>query len=47
MRRLTRPSDDSGIKNADSAGMVLTCGSCVSLDCIIETLSQATVREEF
>jgi hypothetical protein len=38
----TRPSDESWIKNADSAGMWLMCGSYVSVDYVIETLSQAT-----
>jgi hypothetical protein len=45
MRRLTRPSDDSGTKKADSVGMWFMCGSCVSLEDIIQMLSQATVRE--
>ena len=40
--RATKPSDESWIKNADSAGMWLMCGSYVSVDYIIETLSQAT-----
>lgn len=38
----TKPSDESWIKNADSAGMWLMCGSYVSVDYIIETLTQAT-----
>lgn len=38
----TRPSDESWIKNADSAGMWLMTGSYVSVDYIIETMSQAT-----
>jgi hypothetical protein len=37
----TKPSDESWIKNADSAGMWLMTGSYVSVDYIIETLSQA------
>jgi hypothetical protein len=42
----TKPSDESWIKNADSAGMWLMTGSYVSVDYIIETLSQATVHGE-
>ena len=42
----TKPSDESWIKNADSAGMWLMCGSYVSVDYIIESLSQATVHGE-
>lgn len=38
----TKPSDESWIKNADSAGMWLMTGSYVSVDYIIETLTQAT-----
>jgi len=44
--RRTRPSDESWIKNADSAGMWLMCGSYVSLDYVIDTLSQAIVHGE-
>jgi len=44
--RPTELSDESWIKNADSTGMWLMCGSYVSLDDIIETLSQVTVRGE-
>jgi hypothetical protein len=40
--RRTKPSDESWIKNADSAGMWLMCGGYVSVDYVIETLSQAT-----
>jgi glycolate oxidase len=40
--RSTKPSDESWIKNADSAGMWLMCGSYVSVDYVIETLKQAT-----
>ena len=40
--RRTKPSDESWIKNADSAGMWLMCGSYVSVDYVIETLGQAT-----
>jgi len=40
--RRTKPSDESWIKNADSAGMWLMCGSYVSVDYVIETLKQAT-----
>jgi|PlaIllAssembly_1097288.scaffolds.fasta_scaffold23760_2 hypothetical protein len=44
--RPTKPSDESWIKNADSAGMWLMCGSYVSVDYIIESLSQATQHGE-
>jgi hypothetical protein len=44
--RPTKPSDESWIKNADSAGMWLMCGSYVSVDYVIETLSQAVVHGE-
>ena len=44
--RPTKPSDESWIKNADSAGMWLMCGSYVSVDYIIESLSQATEHGE-
>jgi hypothetical protein len=44
--RPTKPSDESWIKNADSAGMWLMCGSYVSVDYVIETLSQATGHGE-
>jgi len=46
IERRTKPSDESWIKNADSAGMWLMCGSYVSVDYIIESLSQATVHGE-
>jgi glycolate oxidase len=39
--RRTRPTDESWIKNADSAGMWLMCGSYVSVDYVIETLEHA------
>ena len=39
--RRTKPSDESWIKNADSAGMWLMCGGYVSVDYVIETLSQS------
>lgn len=42
----TKPSDESWIKNADSAGMWLMTGSYVSVDYIIESLSQATGHGE-
>ncbi len=42
--RPTKPSDESWLKNADSAGMWLMCGSYVSVDYVIESLSQATVH---
>lgn len=42
----TKPTDESWIKNADSAGMWLMCGSYVSVDYIIESLTQATVHGE-
>jgi hypothetical protein len=44
--RPTKPSDESWIKNADSAGMWLMCGSYMSVDYVIETLSQATIHGE-
>ena len=44
--RPTKPSDESWLKNADSAGMWLMCGSYMSVDYIIESLSQATVHGE-
>ena len=40
----TKPTDESWIKNADSAGMWLMCGSYVSVDYIIESLTQATIH---
>jgi len=40
--RPTKPSDESWLKNADSAGMWLMCGSYVSVDYVIESMSQAT-----
>ncbi|MBP2625944.1 MAG: linked oxidase domain protein [Firmicutes bacterium] len=39
--RPTKPSDESWIKNADSAGMWLMCGSYVSVDYIIESIPHA------
>ncbi|MGD9161091.1 MAG: FAD-binding oxidoreductase, partial [Desulfobacteraceae bacterium] len=39
--RRTKPSDESWIKNADSAGMWRMCGGYVSVDYVIETLSQS------
>jgi hypothetical protein len=45
--RATKPSDESWIKNADSAGMWLISGSYMSVDYIIETLSQAVQHGEF
>ncbi len=39
--RRTKPSDESWIKNADSAGMWLMCGGYVSVDYVIETLTQS------
>jgi glycolate oxidase len=39
--RRTKPSDESWIKNADSAGMWLMCGSYVSVDYVIETIEHA------
>src|SRR4030043_385064 len=39
--RRTKPSDESWIKNADSAGMWLMCGGYVSVDYVIETLEHA------
>jgi hypothetical protein len=44
--RPTKPSDESWLKNADSAGMWLMCGSYVSVDYVIESLSQATRHGE-
>jgi hypothetical protein len=44
--RRTRPSDESWFKNADSAGMWLMCGSYVSVDYVIETLSHAIPHGE-
>jgi hypothetical protein len=44
--RPTKPSDESWLKNADSAGMWLMCGSYVSVDYVIESLSQATKHGE-
>jgi len=40
-RPRTKPSDESWIKNADSAGMWLMCGGYVSVDYVIETLTQS------
>ena len=45
--RRTRPTDESWLKNADSAGMWLMCGSYVSVDYVIESLSQATAHGEY
>jgi hypothetical protein len=42
----TKPSDESWIKNADSAGMWMMTGSYVSVDYIIESLSQAVQHGE-
>ena len=42
--RRTKPSDESWIKNADSAGMWLMCGGYVSVDYVIETLTQSPVH---
>jgi len=42
----TKPSDESWLKNADSAGMWMMTGSYVSVDYIIESLSQATQHGE-
>jgi len=42
--RPTKPSDQSWIKNADSAGMWLMCGSYVSVDYIIESYPHAEVH---
>jgi glycolate oxidase len=39
--RATKPSDESWIKNADSAGMWLMCGGYVSVDYVSESLTQA------
>jgi hypothetical protein len=39
--RRTKPSDESWIKNADSAGMWIMCGGYVSVDYVSESLSQA------
>jgi glycolate oxidase len=44
--RRTRPSDESWFKNADSAGMWLMCGSYVSVDYVIETLSHSIPHGE-
>jgi glycolate oxidase len=44
--RRTRPSDESWFKNADSAGMWLMCGSYVSVDYVIETLTHAIPHGE-
>jgi hypothetical protein len=44
--RRTRPSDESWIKNADSAGMWLMCGSYVSVDYVIETVEHAIPHGE-
>jgi glycolate oxidase len=39
--RATKPTDESWIKNADSAGMWLMCGSYMSVEYVIETLEHA------
>jgi glycolate oxidase len=44
--RRTRPTDESWIKNADSAGMWLMCGGYVSVDYVIETLEHAIPHGE-
>ena len=44
--RPTKPTDESWLKNADSAGMWLMTGSYMSVDYIIESMSQATVHGE-
>lgn len=44
--RRTKPSDESWLKNADSAGMWLMTGSYVSVDYVIESMNQATKHGE-
>ncbi len=44
--RRTKPSDESWLKNADSAGMWLMTGSYVSVEFVIESLNQATQHGE-
>jgi glycolate oxidase len=44
--RQTKPSDESWLKNADSAGMWLMCGSYVSVDYIIESIEHAVKHGE-
>jgi len=39
--RRTRPTDESWIKNSDSAGMWLMCGGYVSVDYVIESIEHA------
>jgi FAD/FMN-containing dehydrogenase len=39
--RRTKPSDESWIKNADSAGMWMMTGSYISVDYVIETIEHA------
>lgn len=44
--RRTKPSDESWLKNADSAGMWLMTGSYVSVEFVIESLNQAVQHGE-
>jgi|GEM_PF-6932732 len=44
--RRTRPSDESWIKNADSAGMWLMCGGYVSVDYVIPPWGKLCKVEE-
>lgn len=45
--RRTRPTDESWIKNADSAGMWLMTGSYISVDFVIETIEHAIPHGEY
>ena len=44
--RRTKPSDESWLKNADSAGMWLMTGSYVSVEFVIESLNQSVQHGE-
>jgi len=44
--RRTRPTDESWLKNADSAGMWLMTGSYISVEYVIETLEHAIPHGE-
>ena len=44
--RRTRPTDESWLKNADSAGMWLMCGGYISVEYAIETLEHAIPHGE-
>ncbi len=46
IQRPTKPTDESWFKGADSAGMWLMCGSYVSVDYVVESISHAVLHGE-